>query len=178
MIKDYFNQLIGLWLHPVEFFTKRFDPEDEKAATRFSILTGILVALESGISEALGGGSLGIVALVTVILLVAMPFLVTVWIYAWTGFLKLCSFLLNLNENLDVERMRRVVAYSLAGLIVSAVGFGLGKWLILVMFIFQVLGTERVQRCSRWTAVVYVGLPFSLMAVLGILGAFMFKVFK
>jgi hypothetical protein len=176
MIKEYFRQLIGLWLHPVEFFSKRFDPEDEKAATRFSVLTGVLVTLEFGAGEALGGGSLGIVALVTLLLLVLMPFLVTVWIYAWTAFLKLCAFLLE--QELDMERVRRVVAFSLAGLAALAVGFGLGKWLALAMFVFQVFGVERVQKCSRWTAAVFVGLPFSLMAVLVLLGALMFKVFR
>lgn len=176
MIKEYFGQLIGLWLHPAEFFRERFDPEDEKAAIRFSILTGVLVVLEFGAGEALGGGAPGIVALVTALLLVGTPFFVTVWIYAWAAFIKFCAFLLE--QELDMERVRRVVAYSMAGLAALVVGFGLGKWLALSMFLFQVFGVERVQKCSRWTAAIFVGLPFSLMAVLALLGAFMFKVFK
>jgi hypothetical protein len=101
---------------------------------------------------------------------------VTLWIYVWAAFMKLCAALLD--EDLSLEPLRRVVAFSVGGLVSLGLGYGLGKWVALVMFVFQVFGVERVQKCSRWTAAVYVGLPFSLVAVLGLLGAFMFKVFK
>src|SRR5579872_4191391 len=127
MAKEYFNNLRLLWFHPAEFFDQGFGPEGEKNAFRFAVLTGLLVALELGISEALTGGSLGIVTFVTVILVAGMPLAVTVWIYLWTAFVKLCAYLLG--ESLPARQVRLVVAYSLAGLVGLGLGFGLGKWL-------------------------------------------------
>src|SRR5579864_4764734 len=115
MAKEYFDKLKLVWFRPVEFFDQDFGPEGEKNAFRFAVLTGFLVALELGISEALSGGSPGIVAFVTVILLAGMPLAVTVWIYFWTGFVRLCAYLLG--EGLPIRQVRLVVAYSLAGLV-------------------------------------------------------------
>jgi hypothetical protein len=61
---------------------------------------------------------------------------------------------------------------------VVGVGFGLGKWLLVSSFVFQFFGLEKMLRCSRWTSAVYVGLPVSLVGVLGALLTLMFKVFK
>ncbi len=174
MLKDYFEKLKRLWLRPAEFFASSFDPEDENAATWFAVLTGLLVALELGAGEILSGGSKVNVILVTVVMLLAMPFFVTAWIYLWAGFLKLCASLLG--ENMPLQPIRQVVAYSIAGIALLGLGFGLGKWLALATFVFQVFGVEKVMRCSRWTAAVYVGLPFSLVAVLAGFVVFMFKV--
>ncbi len=176
MVKEYFDNLKLLWLHPAEFFDRDFGPEGEKNAFRFAVLTGLLVALELGVSEALTGGSPGIVAFVTAILLAGMPLAVTAWIYLWTAFVRLCIYLLG--EVLPVAQVRLVVAYSLAGLVGLGLGFGLGKWLALAVFLFQVFGMEKVLSCSRWTAAVYVGLPFSMLAVLAGFFTLMFKVFK
>lgn len=176
MIKHYFEDLRFLWLRPADFFTRNYRPGDEKDAFRFANLTGILVALELGLAEVLSGGSLFNVLLVTVVMLLAMPFLVTAGIYLWAGFMGLCAFLVG--ETLPAEPVRQIVAYSVAGIALMGLGFGLGKWLCLAAFVFQVFGVEKVLKCSRWTAGVYVGLPFSLVAVLLVFIAFMFKVFK
>ena len=176
MGKEYFNKLKFLWLNPAEFFDQDFGPEGEKNAYRFAVLTGLLVALELGISEALSGGSRGIVAFVTVFLLAGMPLAVAVWVYLWTAFVKLCAYLLG--ESLPTRQVRLVVAYSLAGLIALGLGFGLGKWLALAIFLFQVFGIEKTLSCSRLTAVVFVGLPFSMLVVLAGFFTLMFKVFK
>lgn len=176
MINEYLGKVRALWLEPGVFFDQDFGPAAEKDAFRFAVVTGLLVALELGIAEALAGGSLSIIALVTGIMLLAMPFLVTVWIYLWTHFMRLCAYLLG--ENLPQEPVRLVVAYSVGGWLVAGLGFGLGKWLALAAFLFQLLGIEKILPCSRWTAAVYVGLPFSMMAVLAGFFTLMFKVFK
>jgi len=176
MITAYLKQLRSLWLQPSDFYSQVVLQEGEGESSRFSVLTALFVALELGLVEAFSDRSIWIVALVTVILLVAMPFLVTVWTYLWSGFIKLCAGLLG--ESLPWEPLRRVVAYSAAGLTALGLGYGLGKWVALATFLFQVIGIEKAIRCSRWTAIVYVGLPFSMVAVLGGFFAFMFKVFK
>jgi hypothetical protein len=176
MIRHYFEDLKFLWLQPADFFARNYHPGDEKDSFRFANLTGILVALELGLAEVLAGGSFFNVLLVTVVMLLAMPFLVTAGIYLWSGFMRLCAFLVG--ETLPTEPVRQVVAYSIAGIALLGLGFGLGKWLCLAVFVFQVFGVEKVLKCSRWTAGIYVGLPFSLVAVLLVFVAFMFKVFK
>jgi len=176
MFKDYFQNLVSLWLRPGRFFERNFSPSGEKESVRFAVITGILLALELGVSEALAGGSLGIVALVTGITLLAMPFFVTLWIYLWAAFMKLCAYLLG--ESYPLEPVRQVVGFSVAGFIPLGFGIGLGKWLALISFPFQVLGIEKALKCSRWTALVYVGLPFSMCAVLAFFFILMFKVFK
>ncbi len=176
MIRQYFENLRFLWLHPAQFFSRTAVGEDEKESFRFANLTGVFVALELGLAEILTGGSVINVTLVTVVMLLAMPFLVTAGIYLWAGFMRLCAFLIG--ESLPVEPMRQVVAYSVAGIALMGLGFGLGKWFCLSAFVFQVFGVEKVLKCSRWTAGIYVGLPFSLVAVLLVFVAFMFKVFK
>ncbi|HEY5039175.1 MAG TPA: hypothetical protein VIJ93_08910 [bacterium] len=165
-----------MWLHPAEFFAAVPASSGMNEAVRFSALTGVLVALELGIVEALSGGSIGIVALVTLLMLAGMPLLVTVGVQLWSHFVRLCGFLLG--ESLPLEPLRQVTAYSTAGLVALGVGWGLGKWLVLATFVFQFFGVEKVLRCSRWTAAVYVGLPFSIVAVLAGLSTLMFKVFK
>jgi hypothetical protein len=80
-------------------------------------------------------------------------------------------------ETLPLGSVRPVVAYSAAGLVALGVGLGVGKWLALSMFVFQLLGVEKALGCSRWTAAVYVGLPFSMVAVLAGLLTLMFKVY-
>lgn len=176
MIRQYFENLRFLWFHPGQFYGRTHIPQDEKESFRFANLTGIFVALELGLAEILAGGSVVNVTLVTVVMLLAMPFLVTAGIYLWTGFMRLCAFLIG--EALPLEPLRQVVAYSVAGIALMGLGFGLGKWLCLAVFLFQLFGVEKVLKCSRWTAGVYVGLPFSLVAVLLVFIAFMFKVFK
>jgi hypothetical protein len=176
MFKEYFQKLKNLWFRPSEFYERVYAAQDEKSALNFSVMTGILLAVEMGVVEALSGGSLGNVAMVTILLLAAMPLVVTLWIYLWSAYMRLCAYLLG--EAIPVEPLRQVVAYSMAGLVALGVGYGLGKWLALVIFVFQVFGVEKFLKCSRWTAVVYVGLPFSTVAVLVALGTLMFKVFK
>jgi hypothetical protein len=176
MVQQYFRNLKFLWLQPSAFFDENYDSRDEKEAFRFANITGILVALELGIAEIFSGGSITNVALVTLVMLLGMPFFVNAWIYLWSGFMKLCAYMLG--EVLPLEPTRQVVAYSVAGIALLGLGYGLGKWLGLATFVFQMFGMEKVLRCSRWTAGIYVGLPFSLVAVLGGFVIFMFKVFK
>jgi hypothetical protein len=176
MVRHYFENLRFLWFRPGEFFIQNYQPGDEKESFRFANLTGVLVALELGLAEILAGGSKVNVVLVTVAMLLAMPFLVTAGIYVWSGFMRLCAFLVG--ESLPLEPVRQVVAYSIAGIALLGLGFGLGKWLSLAVFVFQVFGVEKVLKCSRWMAGIYVGLPFSLVAVLLVFVVFMFKVFK
>lgn len=176
MIKQYFENLRQVWLGPSEFFDRSYGLEAEKEAFRFANLTGLLVALELGLVEILSGSSWVNVTLVTGAMLLGMPFLVNAGIYLWSGFMKLCAYLLG--ESIPLEPVRQVVAYSVAGIALVGVGFGLGKWFALATFVFQIFGVEKVLRCSRWTAGIYVGLPFSLVAVLGGFVIFMFKVFK
>lgn len=175
MIKEYFEKLKLLWLHPSVFFDRNVFPPDEKQAVRFAVITGLLAALELGLVEAFTGGSLSIVALVTFVLLVGMPFLVTLWVFLWSGFMRLCAFLLG--ETLPMDSVRPVVAYSAGGLAALGLGLGIGKWLALSMVVFQLLGIEKALGCSRWTAVVYVGLPFSMVGVMTGLLTLMFKVY-
>ncbi len=176
MVQEYFRDLGFLWSRPSEFFRENYDADGENKAFRFANITGILVALELGIAEIFSGGSVTNVALVTLVMLLGMPFFVNAWIYLWSGFMKLCAYMLG--EVLPLEPVRQIVAYSVAGLTLFGLGYGLGKWLALATFVFQVVGIEKVLRCSRWTAGIYVGLPFSLVAVLTGFVIFMFKVFK
>ncbi len=176
MMKDYFRKLKLLWFHPAEFFEAHFNRADDKEAMRFSVLTSCLVALELGLAEAFSGGSIWIITFVTVLMLIGLPFVVTVWIYLWSAFMKLCANLMG--ETLPLAPVRQVVAYSVGGLVLLGLGFGLGTFLALAIFVFQVYGFEKVLRYSRWTSVVYVGLPFSMVAVLIGIFTLMFKVFK
>jgi hypothetical protein len=175
MIKEYLNDLKFLWLRPSEFFDRPRKEGDEKAISKFTILTGVLVALEVGLVEALGGGSIWIIALITALNVLVLPFAIMVWVYLWTSFVRFCAILLG--ETLPLEPVRQVVAYSAAGLVALGLGFGLGKWLLLAIVVFQIVGIEKALGCSRWMASIYVGLPFALVGVLGGLFAFMFKVF-
>jgi len=176
MFSECLAQLRSLWLQPADFYSRVVQEQGEGGSSRFSVLTALFVALELGLVEAFSDRSIWIVALVTAILLVALPFVVTVWTYLWSGFIKLSASLLG--EDLPWEPLRRVVAYSAAGWTALGLGYGLGKWVALATFFFQIIGVEKAFRCSRWTAVIYVGLPFSMVAVLGGFFAFMFKVFK
>lgn len=176
MVRQYFENLGFLWSRPSEFFQKNYAADGENKAFRFANITGLLVAVELGVAEIFSGGSIMNVALVTLVMLLGMPFFVNAWIYLWTGFMKICAYMLG--EVLPVEPIRQVVAYSVAGIALLGLGYGLGKWLALATFVFQIFGVEKVLRCSRWTAGIYVGLPFSLVAVLSGFVIFMFKVFK
>jgi hypothetical protein len=176
MVQEYFQNLRFLWSRPAEFFDDNYDADGETKAFRFANITGLLVAVELGVAEIFSGGSIMNVVLVTLVMLLGMPFFVNAWIYLWSGFMKLCAYMLG--EVLPLEPVRQVVAYYVAGLAFLGLGYGLGKWLALAIFVFQIFGVEKVLRCSRWTAGIYVGLPFSLVAVLTGFVIFMFKVFK
>jgi hypothetical protein len=176
MLKTYLRKLRLLWRHPSVFFEEVQYETNLKDAGRFAVITGLIVALEIGIFEVLSGGDLEIVAVVTAGLLVLMPLAVMLWIYGWAGFMRLCGLLLG--NDLPSDSLRRAVAYSTGGWIPFIVGFGLGKWLALMTFAFQFFGVEKGLRCSRWAAAVYVGLPFSIIAVIFGMVTLMFKVFK
>jgi len=173
MKNDYFTRLLGLWARPSEFFS---DPSqgDPSKAVRFAAVTGALVALELGVWEALTGGSLGMVALVTFLLLVGLPLAVLAGAFLWSRFMGLCAYFLGVS--LSGARCFPVVAYSMAGLAAFILGPSLGKWLALSAFLFQFLGFERSLSYSRWTALVLVGLPFSMAAVLAVFFGSIFKI--
>jgi hypothetical protein len=116
------------------------------------------------------------VGLVTGVMLVCLPFAVVLWVYLWSFFMGLCAVLLG--ETLPLEKTRSIVAYSVGGLVALGLGFGLGGVLALVMFVFQYVGFQKVLGHSRWQSAVYVGFPFSLVAVMAIIFTLMFKVFK
>ncbi len=176
MIKEYFSNLKNLWLGPAEFFEMNLGSEPEKHAIRFAALTSLLVALELGLVEILSDSSKVTVGIILALMLIGMPFLIVLWVYLWTAFMRLCAYLLG--ESLPADKVRLVVAYSAAGLVALGLGFGVGIWLALMVFVFQVIGIEKILGYSRWTAAVYVGLPFSLIAVLAGFFTLMFKVIK
>jgi len=173
MKSDYSKKLLGIWSHPADFFS---DPSqgDPSKAVPFAAVTGALVAVELGVWEALTGGSLGMVALVTGLLLAALPLAILAGAFLWARFMGLCAYFVG--ENLPAARCFPVVAYSMAGLAAFVLGPGLGKWLALSAFLFQFLGFERSLSYSRWTALVLVGLPFSMAAVLVVFFGFIFKI--
>lgn len=175
MIRHYLQELRALCFDPSGFFARSQGRLTEKDSFRFANLTGLLIALELGLAEVLAGGSWGNVAWVTLAMFLILPFVVNAWIYVWDAFMRLCASLLG--ETLSPESTRYVVAYSLAGFLLVGIGFGLGKWLALATFLFQVLGLEKTLRCSRWTAGIYVLFPLSLVLVLLFFTLFMFKVF-
>jgi hypothetical protein len=139
------------------------------------MITGAFVALELSLKEFLSSGSIPIVALVMAILLLLLPFVFLLGVYAWAAFMRLCAGLLN--ETLPLAPLRLVTAYSAAGFLAMLFGFSFGIWLSLAFLVFQVYGVERMLKCSRWTSVVFVGLPFSIVGVLFALFTLMFKVF-
>ncbi len=163
------------YTEPARFFERTLGQQSLSQALRFAALTGIFVALELGISEAFASSSWAIVALVTALTLVAMPLALVVWVYVWSAFIQLCAFLLQ--EELPFSPLRLMVGYSTAGLLFLGLGGWLGKLLSLSTVFFQVLGMERVLKCSRWTAVLFVFLPFSIFALLIGFFSLMFKVF-
>ncbi len=175
MLKDYFQKLKTIWTRTSEFYENILGRGDSSEATRFAAFTGILVALELSFAEVVNGGSMTMVALVTVMMFVFTPFLTLAWVYLWAGFIRLCGLLLG--EKLPLETIQLVVAYSSAGLVTLGVGFLWGKWLALITVIFQVLGAERALKCSRRMAAVYVMLPVSMVMVLLGIFTLMFKVF-
>jgi len=175
MLTQYLRQLKTVLIQPSEFFFNALESSDMNDASKFAALTAILVALEVGLDEFLGGGSLGMVGLVTIIMLVGLPFATLVGIYVWAGFTKVCGYLMDVN--LPMGPLRLVTAYSSAGMLALGLGFTLGKWLALVIVFYQVVGMERALKCSRITAVIYVMLPLSLVGVLVGIFTLMFKVF-
>ncbi|HVM32041.1 MAG TPA: hypothetical protein VMU88_02840, partial [bacterium] len=70
-----------------------------------------------------------------------------------------------------------MVGYSSAGLVLLGLGGWVGKLLSLSTVFFQVLGMERILGCSRWTALLFVFLPFSIFLLLLVFFSLMFKVF-
>jgi hypothetical protein len=183
MVTDYLAQLKFLWFRCPEFYEQTFSKSEGKGAIRFAILTSLLVALEIGLSEAfssgtiwIGGSSLRNVGLVTGVMLAGLPFAVVLWVYLWTFYMGLCGVLMG--ETLPKEKIRSIVAYSVGGLVALGLGFGLGGLLTLVVFVFQYVGFQKVLGYSRWQSAVYVGFPFSLVAVMAIIFTLMFKVFK
>ncbi len=176
MFNQYFTQLISLWLRPSDFYEKTVKKSDYKQASRFVTLTSFLVALELGLSEALSGGDLRIIAFVTLLLILFMPFVLWFWVSVWSLFVRLCGQLFG--EELPLDKVRLIVSYSAGGWVTLLLGFGWGGLLSVVMVVFQALGFQKVLGYSKWNSVVYVGFPFSLMAVLVLIFTLLFKVFK
>lgn len=176
MVIQYLNQLKFLWLRPSEFFEKTVKKSDEKQASRFVLLTSLLVALELGLSEAFTGGDLRLIAFVTLLMVLFMPFVISLWVYLWSLFIRLCGQLLG--EALPLEKIRPIVAYSAGGWITFGLGFGWGALFSIVMVFFQAVGFEKVLGYSRWNSRIYAGFPFSLVAVLALIFTLLFKVFK
>ncbi len=176
MFTEYFDQLRSLWLRPSVFFETTAKKNDEKLASRFVVRTSLLVALELGLSEALGGGDLRIIAFVTLVLVLVMPFVLAMWVSLWSRFIALCAQLLG--EKVPLDKVRLVVSYSAGGWITLVLGFGWGALLSTIMVFFQALGFEKVLGYSRWSSRVYVGFPFALMLVLALIFTLLFKVFK
>jgi hypothetical protein len=175
MFRDYFEKTKSLFSKPFDFYEGILKRGDFKEASRFSLITGGLVALELVVVEFFSGGSAPIVAAVAIVMMVFLPPLMLAGVYIWVGFMRLCVALLA--ESLPEEPLRLVVAYSMAGFLAMGLGFTLGKWLSLILLIFQVIGVERMLKCSRWTAIVFVTLPFSIVGVLALLLTLIFKVF-
>jgi hypothetical protein len=176
MFNQYFNQLLALWSRPSNFYEKTVKKSDAKQASRFVVLTSFLVALEMGLTQALTGGDLRIVAFVTLLLILFMPLVLWVWVHGWAWFIRICGLLLG--ENFPIEKIRPIVAFSAGGWITLGLGFGLGGLLSIVMVAFQALGFRKVLGCSKWNSAIYAGFPFSLMAVLVLIFTLLFKVFK
>jgi hypothetical protein len=170
----YFSRLGSIWSRTSDFFD---DPRlgDPAQAMPFAAATGALLALELGLWEALTGGSLAMVALVTGLLLLGLPLAVLAGVVLWSRFMGLCATFLG--EALPMGKVLPVTAYSTAGLAAFALGPGLGKWLVLAAFFFQFLGIEKSLPSSRWTALTLVGLPFSMAAVLAGFFTFIFKIY-
>jgi hypothetical protein len=176
MFDQYFNQLLGLWFRPSDFYEKTVNKSDNKQASRFVVLTSFLVALELGLAEALTGGDLRIVAFVTLLLILFIPFVFWVWVHGWTWFIHICGLLLG--EDFPMEKIRPIVAFSAGGWITLGLGFGWGGLLSVVIVVFQALGFQKVLGYSKWNSAVYAGFPFSIMAVLVLIFTLLFKVFK
>jgi len=175
MIKAYFQKLFFLWRRPTEFFSSvAFEAKPQEAST-FAALTAVLVALLLGLQEALSGGTPSIVAFVTLVLLVALPFVVLVCGYLWALFIRLTGYLLG--ANLSLPDLQKLVLYSSGGLAALGVAYLLGKWVALAVLVFQVIGAGEVMSCSKVSAYVYVLLPAAMMGVLTLILALLFKVF-
>ncbi len=162
-------------LSPSAFYAEALERGDRKAAFRYSLVTGALVALELTAREFFSSGSTSLVLLTSLILLPALPALMAAGVHAWTWFMGLSASLLG--EKLPRSPLKLVVAYSVAGFLTMGFGFTVGKWLSLGLLVFQVFGVEKMLKCSRWTAVVFVGLPFCIVGVVVLLFTLMFKVF-
>ena len=175
MLNVYINQVKLAYTRPGRFFDEALQRGSLPKALEFAALTGVCIALELGISEAFASSSPAIVALVTFLMLIVMPVVLMAWVYVWSAFIQLCAFLLQ--ENLPFSLLRLMVGYSSAGLLFLGLGGWFGKFLSLATIVFQVWGMERVLKCSRWTAVLFVFLPFSIFAVLVVFFSLMFKVF-
>ena len=174
-MKNYFRKLLMLWTRPGEFYSAAALETDSQPASNFAALTAILVAVELGLQEALSGGTLSIVAFVTVALLIALPFGVLLSGFLWAGFIRLTASLLG--ADLPFLALQKLVFYSCGGLAAMALAFLVGKWAALAVFFFQVAGSGEMLSCSKVSAYVYVLLPASMFGVLGLVLALLFKVF-
>jgi len=176
MFNQYFSRLFALWLHSSDFYGETVRKSDNKQASRFVVLTSFLVALELGLTQALTGGDLRIVAFVTLLLILFMPLVFWVWVNGWAWFIRVCGLLLG--EDIPMEKIYPIVAFSAGGWITLGLGFGLGGLLSVVIVVFQALGFQKVLGYSKWNSAIYVGFPFSIMAVLVLIFTLLFKVFK
>jgi hypothetical protein len=175
MIKAYFQKLFFLWRKPVDFFSTVAHEAQPQEASAFAALTAVLVSLELGLQEALSGGSPSIVAFVTLILLVGLPFVVLVCGYLWAFFIRLTGFLLG--TNLPLPDLQKLVLYSSGGLAALGVAYLVGKWVALTVIVFQVIGAGEILAYSKVSSYVYILLPAAMMGVLMAVLALLFKVF-
>ncbi len=175
MIKAYFRKLVFLWRHPVDFFSTAALESKPQEASTFAAMTAVLVSLELGLQEALSRGTLSIVAFVTLMLLIGLPFAVLVCGYLWAYFIRLTGILLG--ADLYLPDLQKLVFYSSGGLAALGVAYLLGKWVAIAALFFQVVGAEKVLACSRVSAYVYILLPAAMMGVLMAVLALLFKVF-
>jgi hypothetical protein len=175
MIKAYFQKLYFLWRRPGDFFSSAARDAKPQEASTFAAMTAVLVALELGLQEALSGGTPSIVAFVTLALLVGLPFIVLVCAYLWAFFIRLTGFLLG--ANLPLPGLQKLALYSSGGLAALGVAYLVGKWVALAVVVFQVVGAGEFLPCSRVSSYVYILLPASMMGVLMVILALLFKVF-
>jgi hypothetical protein len=174
LLGDYGRDLRGIILSPRRFFGEVFPGRTDRAARWFACLNGWLMVAMFFLLEVLTGGRVTWTLLLAVAMgAILAPFAMPILSALWAAFMGLTARLLG--EELDPRAARKTTDYATVGLLPLALGYGWLAFLALSVVVYQILGLERAQSCSRLKAFILAGFPFLLFLTLMGMAALIFK---
>lgn len=174
-MRRHFELLRQLCTRPSLFFGEVFLDPDRRAASRFALRNGLLLAVALGLVELAVERSFSWTwAAVSLILLVTLPIVFLAASFLWALFLRAAGLLLGVS--IPVPMAFTTSAYSTAGLLLLVFS-GPWAWLALAVVPLQVLALERAMNCARFRSAILVVFPFSVAALFFLFFTIMFEVF-